>query len=311
MEQEKREGKTLFMIRGNKVRLARLVRARRQTGTGAADGVGGLPAEGNGASGNGWTGNDATGHPAEDGSFRIVTYNVHRCRGLDGRTRPSRIVEVLAEVDADIVALQEVWNVEDRGLEDEQARFIAGELGLHYCFGENRRHRGGGYGNMVLSRLPLVERGNIDLSHPGREERGCLCTDVMAGDEVLHVYNVHLGTAYRERRHQGRRLVESESLAGKDVLGPRILVGDFNEWLRGLTSRLLTEHFGTTGIRQHLARRRTYPGPLPLVYLDNMYFDASLELEQARLHRTRKALIASDHLPLVADFRMRRGTNSV
>ena len=241
--------------------------------------------------------------PAE-GSFRIVTYNTHKGRGLDGRVQPQRIVEVLREVEADIIALQEVVSIGHGSREDNQAAFIADELGLRYRFGENRKHRGGRYGNVILSRLPMISEQNFDLSRPGREERGCLRTDVLLGGAVLHIYNVHLGTAYLERRHQGRLLVGSEILARGDFQGPRILLGDFNEWQRGLTTRLLTEHFGSTDIRVHLGRRRTYPGPLPLLYLDNMYFDDGLHLEGATLHRSRKALIASDHLPLAADFRI-------
>jgi endonuclease/exonuclease/phosphatase family metal-dependent hydrolase len=241
-----------------------------------------------------------------DESFRVVTYNVHKCRGLDGRVRPQRIAEVLQEVGADIIALQEVVNVANGEREDHQAEFIAGEMKMYYCFGENRRFRGGGYGNLLLSRLPLISRRNFDLSRPGREERGCLRTDVVLDGSILHVYNVHLGTSYVERHHQGKKLVESEILAGADVEGPRILLGDFNEWLRGITTRLLSEQFACVDIKADLGLRATYPGPLPLVHLDNIYFDQTLRLEGAALHRSRKALIASDHLPLVADFRIER-----
>ncbi len=99
---------------------------------------------------------------------------------------------------------------------------------------------------------------------------------------------------------------QSEILAGADVEGPRILLGDFNEWLRGITTRLLTEQFACVDIKADLGLRATYPGPLPLVHLDNIYFDDTLRLEGASLHRSRKALIASDHLPLIADFRIAR-----
>jgi endonuclease/exonuclease/phosphatase family metal-dependent hydrolase len=211
----------------------------------------------------------------------------------------------LTEVDADIIALQEVLSIEGRGTEDDQARFIADELGFEYRLGENRRLRGGAYGNLVLSRFPMLASQNYDLSVRGREQRGCLRADVMlTGKTVLHVYNVHLGTAYRERPHQARRLLDGDILTGDMVNGARILLGDFNEWVRGTTTRLLSSHFAGLDIRSRMGRSRTYPGLLPFLHLDHIYFDAPLHLVGARLHRSRASLIASDHLPIVADFRL-------
>jgi endonuclease/exonuclease/phosphatase family metal-dependent hydrolase len=219
--------------------------------------------------------------------------------------RPERIVRVLREVDADIVALQEVLSIENGKREADQARFIADHLGFEYRLGENRKLRGGAYGNLVLSRFPVIDAENFDLSVKGREERGCLRADLKIGSEaVLHVYNAHLGTAYRERPHQARRLLKEAILERSDLTGARILLGDFNEWLRGVASRLLDLHFQGTDIRFHMGRSRTYPGVLPFLHLDHIYFDDALHLETARLHRSRTALIASDHLPIVADFRM-------
>jgi endonuclease/exonuclease/phosphatase family metal-dependent hydrolase len=124
------------------------------------------------------------------------------------------------------------------------------------------------------------------------------------GGALVHVFNVHLGTAFLERRHQGRMLVGPEILCNPELHGPRLVLGDFNEWTYGLASRLLASHLQSVDIRYHLSRARTYPGALPLLHLDHVYFDPSLELERLMLHRSRTALIASDHLPLVADFRL-------
>lgn len=235
--------------------------------------------------------------------LRIATYNVHKCRGLDRRVRPERIAEVLREVDADIIALQEVLSIEGTTPEADQARFIAEELELNYCLGENRRLRGGAYGNLVLSRLPLRSTCNYDLTCRGFERRGCLRADVEIGkNRLLHVFNVHLGLAFFERRQQARKLIGSEILNNKELQDVRIILGDFNEWTRGLTSRLLAAQLQSVDIRYHLGRKRTYPGVLPLLHLDHIYFDTPLELERFTLHRSRTALMASDHLPLVADF---------
>lgn len=237
--------------------------------------------------------------------FRVVTYNVHKCRGLDRQVRPERIVKVLMEVNADIIALQEVLSIEGKRREDDQARFIAEELGFDYRIGENRRLNGGAYGNVTLSRFPMIFVHNYDLSHQGHEKRGCLHTDIqLRQSTLLHVYNIHLGTAFIERRHQARRLLDSKVLKNREVKGSRILLGDFNEWTRGLASHLLSAHFDGQDIRLRLRRSRTYPGLLPFLHLDHIYFDGSLELEGASWHRTKRSLVASDHLPIAADFRL-------
>lgn len=244
--------------------------------------------------------------------MRIVTYNVHKCRGMDRREHPARIAEVLRETNADVVALQEVLSVQSSARERDQARFLAEELGMHYHVGENRRLHGGAYGNVTLSRLPFREVHNYDITWSGRERRGCLRADfaVEAGEagapQLLHVFNIHLGTAFIERRHQARRLVGEEILNNSELQGARVALGDFNEWTRGLATRLLGTHLQSADVRYHLKRARTYPGVLPFLHLDHVYYDgASLELLRLTLHRSRTALVASDHLPLVADFQFK------
>src|SRR5256885_3285576 len=148
--------------------------------------------------------------------MRVVTYNIHKCRGLDRRVRPARIVEVLREVNADIIALQEVLSIEQARPEEDQARFIAEEMEMNHFIGGTRMLKGGIYGNVLLSRFPLREMRNYDISVRGREQRGCLRADVEINPaRILHVFNVHLGTAFIERRHQGRKLIDSAILNNK------------------------------------------------------------------------------------------------
>ncbi len=238
-------------------------------------------------------------------TFRLATYNIHKARGIDGRVRIERILRVLREVGADIITLQEVINRQERTPEEYQARYLAGELGYFYGVGETRKHRDAAYGNVTLSRWKFESVNHIDLSIAGREPRGALRTDIRVGSEILHVFNVHLGTAIRERREQAR-LIDEHLLKALDVPGHRIVMGDFNDWNHGLVTKTLSNEFHLTDLAQHLPRTRAYPALLPLVHLDHIYLDHELMIQKARFHRNRLSLMASDHLPLIAEVAFRK-----
>ncbi len=240
-------------------------------------------------------------------SFRIATYNIHKGRGMDGRVRIERILRVLREIDADVVALQEVINRRDRSPQEHQACYLADELGYSFSVGETRNHRLGVMANVTLSRWKVESSRHIDLSVAGRQPRGALRTDIRVGDDLLHVFNVHLGTAVRERRAQAR-LIDERLLKVLDVPGQRVVMGDFNDWNHGLVTRMLSKEFHLTDLAEHVPRTRAYPAGLPLLHLDHIYLDHRLKIEQARFHRNRLSLIASDHLPLVVDVASRKSS---
>ncbi len=232
-------------------------------------------------------------------ALKIVTYNVHKCRGMDGRTEVRRIVDVLGRIDADVVALQEIFGPVEGGT--GQADRIASELGFDLAFGQTMEKRGRPYGNAVLSRWPITWSNSFELAWTRRDRRGCLRADIEAPFGRVHMFNVHMGTSYFERRHQIRSLVEEDLLLNA-ADGPRLVVGDFNEWVNGLTTRVLRSQFDGIDMRLHAGRRRSYPGVLPFLHLDHIYFEPPLEIDQVQLVRNRQTLVASDHLPLVAEF---------
>jgi endonuclease/exonuclease/phosphatase family metal-dependent hydrolase len=238
--------------------------------------------------------------------IRVATYNVHKCRGLDQKTSPSRIADVIRELDADVIAIQEI--LRGSGPKNDQVEQVVAQLGDRYkaVFGENRTHRGSPYGNAILSRIPIIFSENYDVTWRRRERRGCLRSDLqLAPGTVVHIFNVHLGTGFIERRHQARRLMSVDVLKRSDLSGPRIVVGDFNECTKGLASRLMQDAFKAVELRAYMKYARTYPGVMPFLHLDHFYYDERLKLESFKLHRSRKALVASDHLPLLAQFLVR------
>ena len=232
--------------------------------------------------------------------LRIVTYNIHRCRGMDRRTRPARVAAVLASIDADIIALQEVIGAGPHG--GSHIEEIGAALGMGWVMGPVRLLRGHQFGNVVLSRFPVRHHVQHELSWKSCEERGLQRVDVDVNGHPLHVYNVHLGTAILERRYQAQRL--ASIVADRHVTGPKIVLGDFNEWMKGLTTSLLSDRLKSVELKKFLKRRRTYPGLFPFLHLDHIYYAGKLEVLDVSVTRSRQALVASDHLPLIADIQI-------
>ena len=236
-------------------------------------------------------------------TIRVATYNIHRCRGLDGRTSPSRIADVIRTIDPDIIALQEVVGASPRSA--GHAEELGAQLGMGWVMAPARHLRHALFGNAVLSRLPILHHVQYDLSWKTCEPRCCQRVDIAVGSHTLHLYNVHLGTAYLERRYQASRLVSF--VHDRRVGQPKIVLGDFNEWMRGLATQMLSQRLNSIDLRAHLRRRRTYPAVLPLLHLDHIYYEGKVEVARLELPRTRLALLASDHLPLVAELTVEFG----
>jgi endonuclease/exonuclease/phosphatase family metal-dependent hydrolase len=233
-------------------------------------------------------------------TLRVVTYNIHRCRGMDGRTLPHRAIEVLRGLNADIIALQEVIGAGPNG--SSQAEEIGAGLGMGWVMAPVRTLRGHQFGNLVLSRFPIKQHYQYDLSWKTCEPRSCQRVDLTIEGHTLHLFNVHLGTAFRERRNQAERL--TTIVHDRRIQAPKIVLGDFNEWSRGLATAVLEEKLQAIDLSVHLKRKRTYPGILPFLHLDHIYYQGHVDIAGVEVPRTRKSLMASDHLPFLAELRV-------
>jgi endonuclease/exonuclease/phosphatase family metal-dependent hydrolase len=176
---------------------------------------------------------------------------------------------------------------------------------MGWVMGPVRYLRGHQFGNVVLSRFPIRQHYQYDLSWRTCEERGCQRADIAIEDRTLHLFNVHLGTAYRERKDQAERL--ATIVHDRRCHAPKILLGDFNEWSGGFATAALTEKLQAIDLSVHLRRKRTYPGILPFLHLDHIYYEGEVEIVGVEIPRTRKSLMASDHLPFLAELRVKFG----
>lgn len=235
-------------------------------------------------------------------ALTLVSYNIHSGIGTDGRFDLRRVGEVLREIDADIIALQEVGDFRGQTSREDQPEHLAELLGLHMAFGPNVVRQGRRYGNAVLSRLPILKSKNYDLSVDGREPRGALRCDLeLGGGRQLHVFCLHLGLSLGERRRQEGLLLSADILRDAVRKDPVVVCGDFNYWgnkpMPALVRRAIHDAALELG-----AAARTYPSRWPLLRLDRIFVDAGVRPLAIRPHRSPLASVASDHLPLVLNF---------
>ncbi len=270
--------------------------------------------------------------------LRVITYNIHRAIGVDRRFRPERIAAILAHYRADLVLLQEVDEGVPRSGGLDLARELAGRLGFPYvAVGHNVTLKKGRYGNATLSRLPILRERNIDLtvddSPAGSEtlsrlsrrrqdvmiaaggrlsliRRGCQHTTLAldGAGASIEVFNLHLGLSARERERQIGLLVNSEEFRRVGPEVPVVVAGDFNDW-RSLLRPIFTEVFGFRCATDRQGRRvdraiRTYPSFSPQGGLDRIYYRGPLALDTVRVCRLQASRVASDHLPVIAEFEL-------
>lgn len=238
--------------------------------------------------------------------FRLITYNIHKgIGGIDRRYRPERIVETLQQYSPDIVFLQEVDDGVPRSRRHRQVDWIGDALGFpHRAFQGNVRLREGMYGNAILSRFPLADVHDIELTIPLKKRRRALAAHCRLRDDdhsrSVVLINCHLGLAEFERRIQLRRLLSSELLRHTHSQTAVVTAGDMNDVWGGLGRATLEP----AGFRSATGPIKTFPAFLPLRALDRIYFRGRLELHHSHASRSQIARHASDHLPLMADFEL-------
>ena len=239
---------------------------------------------------------------------RIMTYNVHRCLGVDGRLDVARIAEVIAADSPDIVALQEldVRRARTRGV--DQAHGLAERLGMRSRFHPALNVEGELYGDAILTALPerLIKADALPglPALPQLEPRGAVWAAVATpssdGPVEVQVVNTHLGLLAREQAAQVDALLGPSWLrgAGEAV----ILLGDFNATSGSNPYRRVVERFRDA--QKLLAGRTTptFPSMFPMLRIDHVFVGRAIRVRRAWASTSPLARTASDHLPLIVEF---------
>lgn len=225
-------------------------------------------------------------------NLRLATYNLHACIGTDGHFDPFRTAKVIQQLDADIVALQEVEHhrVNDLDLLD----FLGQQTAMTALAGPTMLRDTRHYGNAILTRLPITSHQLLDLSLAPYEPRGALEVMFSVSGKRLRVFATHFGLKPAERRYQVRELIRQCMTSTSDIT---VLVGDLNEWfLWGRPLRWLQHYFDST------PHCRSFPSRYPLFALDRIWTRPRSALQAVASYRSALASQASDHLPVVAEI---------
>lgn len=242
--------------------------------------------------------------------FRLLTYNIHKAIGADGLFSPERIAAILEHHDADVVLLQEV----DRGVPRSNHLDLASHLAralryTHRAVGMNVFLKRGKYGNATLSRFVISRQDNINLTVGRRKRRGAQHTSISVPKRgrtvAVDVFNIHLGLSAQERRQQVMRLLSSRDVANVDESRACIVAGDMNDWPGVLKRRCFVPAGFACATNRRPGSRwsiKTYPSYAPAGGLDKIFWRGPLRLLHVHRSRLRLAKVASDHLPVIAEF---------
>lgn len=236
---------------------------------------------------------------------RLLTYNVHRCLGVDRRLDVNRIADVIAEHEPDIVCLQELDVGRARTGGVDQAEAIAARLSMTSRFHPAMRVEKELYGDAILTPHPetLVRAAALPTVRGirGLEPRGALWSLIELGGVTVNVINTHLGLVPREQR------LQALSLAGPDWVGacdgPTILTGDFNATSLTRPYRTLTRRLDDAQRRLGLKPSvKTFPSSFPAIRIDHFFVGPEVRVMGVSAPLSPLARAASDHLPLIMDF---------
>ncbi|HEY0301047.1 MAG TPA: endonuclease/exonuclease/phosphatase family protein [Rhizomicrobium sp.] len=227
-------------------------------------------------------------------AIRVMTWNIHGTLGRNPRFDLARVVELIRGWDPDIVALQEVDSRRAFAGGANPFEYLAGAVGTYGIGAKSIAGADGEYGQMLISRFPVMTHTVRDISFGEREPRRAIRAEVDTPQGPLIVVATHLGLTFHERRHQAALLTELAAGAA-----PAVVIGDLNDWfwpgsVGGVLRGVLGAH----------TRFRTFPAAFPVLRLDRIYCRPAVAMVRSFVDREARAL--SDHLPIIADLMLPR-----
>ena len=243
-------------------------------------------------------------------TLRIATFNMHKgYTHFNARFSLHLQRDMLRKLEADLIFLQEVQDLHSKhrhslGAKSGQMEFLADSVWYDHCYGKNAVYRNGHHGNAMLSKFPISQTHNLNISAHGSEQRGMLHAEIIVPnwDQPLHTLCVHLGLFAKWRRQQLNAITEyiQDSIPHN---APLILAGDFNDWGRRSGRQFALRLGMHEAFEQHTGQfARSFPSWLPMFHLDRIYL-RGFSVKHTMVHAGPQFLKLSDHAVLSATLR--------
>ena len=239
-------------------------------------------------------------YPSE---YRVMTYNIHHGVGTDGLYSLSRIARIIREQSPHIVCLNEVDFKTERTYRDDQARKIAAELGMEFTFARNLQLQGGWYGNAILSKFPIdFSENKLFIRQKDEEQRALLHTIINMNNKKLHFYGTHLSVDSLGSAAETKELLGIVLEWG--LTQPVIIAGDLNMTPTSQRINEIAYYFYDLG-SVITEKMNTYPSTEPVKRIDYIFTNDKIVPISVYVVDNENTRIASDHLPVVAKFRIK------
>lgn len=240
--------------------------------------------------------------------IKILSYNINHGEGPAGGYGLKEIIEIIKRENPDFVTLNDVDNKAVRTYREDQARKIAGNLGMFFTFGKTTALEGGWNGNAILSRYPLIFAENrFYKDDTGDENQAFLHGVFRAGEKEIHIYTTELAGDAEIAEKQNQELIDHivDEMAQNAVNDPLFLTGSFNLNYDHVGIKGMKNYFENTTVKSSFTDKLTWPAHSPKYQYDYIFSRKNASLGGVKIIRDNNTQNTSDHLPLIAEFELK------
>ena len=241
-------------------------------------------------------------------SIKVMSYNINHGEDIDGGYGLKEIIELIKIEKPDFVLLNDVDNIAIRTYREDQARKIAGNLGMNFTYGKTMEVEEGWNGNAILSKYPIKYSENrfFKNTEDGKAQ-AMLYTVFLAGKKNIHLITTELSKDPKVSELQNQEVVDKivDVMTKRAVNDPIILTGSFNMNFNHISIKGMNNYLGNVTSNDNQSNKLTFPANNPQYQHDYIFYRKNISLVGKKIWKDNNTKNASDHLPIIAEFDLR------